>query len=217
MANKKQSDIAFLMMKQWDAQLKLLTTEQKGILLTAIYDYQCRGIDFESDDGMLQMIWATVVQGFEYNNRKYEEMCRKNRENIKKRWSDTTVYDRNVSYTKNTDIDIDKEIEKDIDIDIDIEREEEKDIYTSTLNKAVEDFHLLIQNDYADIMDEYDISHTHIKSGELCALYDIVADEPLERYLIKSHEYKHSPDPAKMILRWAAQDGNIKPVLGYGK
>ena len=38
MANKKQSDVAFLMMKQWGAQLALLSIEQRGILLTAIYD-----------------------------------------------------------------------------------------------------------------------------------------------------------------------------------
>ena len=127
MSKQKQSDVAFLMMKQWREQLALISDEQRGKLLTAIYDYQCDGADFDTDDAVLQILWVSIKQVFEINNKKYEEMCEKNKRNIKKRWGkdDTTVYDRIPNDTKNTDIDIEKD--KDIDTDIEIETETEKD------------------------------------------------------------------------------------------
>ncbi|MBQ9516710.1 MAG: hypothetical protein IJR60_01370 [Eubacterium sp.] len=81
----KQSDVAFLMMKDWGKQFSLLTVEQRGILLTAIYDFQCNGVDFETDDPVLFITWSFVKNIFELNNRKYEEMCEKNRRNALKR------------------------------------------------------------------------------------------------------------------------------------
>ena len=120
MGIEKQSDFAFLMLKQWREQIELLTDEQKGLLLSAIYDFQCFGNDFITDDGMLKMLWATIKQTFEFNNRKYEERCQKNSENAKKRWSkkDAIGCKRIETDAKDTDNDIDIEIEKENDIDI---------------------------------------------------------------------------------------------------
>lgn len=131
MSKQKQSDVAFLMMKQWREQLALISDEQRGKLLTAIYDYQCDGEDFDTDDAVLKILWVSIKQVFEINNKKYEDMCEKNKRNIIKRWGkdDTTVYDRIPNDTKNTDIDkdIEKDKDKEIDTDIDIETEIEKD------------------------------------------------------------------------------------------
>ena len=78
------------------------------------------------------MLWISIRRVFEINNKKYDERCAQNKENIKKRWSksdtnvydriseDTNVYDRIFSDTKDTDIDIETDIVKDIDKDTDI-------------------------------------------------------------------------------------------------
>ena len=66
-----QSDTSFLLMKQWREQIELLNDSQKAQLLTAIYNYQCDNEDFITDDGMLKMLWSTIRQTFEYNNKKY--------------------------------------------------------------------------------------------------------------------------------------------------
>lgn len=81
----KQSDVSFLMMKSWGEQLKMLTIEQRGILLTAIYDFQCNGVEFETDDATLELFWLFIRQIFIYNNKKYEEKCEQNRRNALKR------------------------------------------------------------------------------------------------------------------------------------
>ena len=216
MANQKQSDVAFLMMKQWGAQLALLSIEQRGILLTAIYDYQCGGKEFETDDPMLQMMWATVKQGFDYNNKKYEEMCRKNKENIQKRWQNTTVYDRTVSYTKHTDIDIDKEKDIDIETDNDIEIETEKETEEENEDTAA---HLrILKRKFDEVVSSPmyqsremrlpDSACPSLTVGEMVALHEFVKEDALERYFIKAGEYDATDTP-KMILRWAAQDGTL--------
>lgn len=82
-----QSDTSFLLMKQWREQIELLNDSQKAQLLTAIYNYQCDNEDLKTDDGMLKMLWSTIRQTFEYNNKKYSEKCAKNRENAQRRYS----------------------------------------------------------------------------------------------------------------------------------
>lgn len=82
--NEKQA--YFLMMKQWSEQIKALNIEQRGELLTAIYQYQCFDEDFTTDDAALKMLWISIKQAFDYNAQKYEKMCEQNRNNAKKRW-----------------------------------------------------------------------------------------------------------------------------------
>ena len=78
---------SFLMRKCWREQISILDNKQRGTLLTAIYDYICSGIDFQTEDGMLKMLWATIKQTFDYDRKKYADRCEKNREAAKKRWN----------------------------------------------------------------------------------------------------------------------------------
>ncbi|MBR3150042.1 MAG: hypothetical protein IKF64_07725 [Eubacterium sp.] len=220
MKNQKQSDVAFLMMKDWREQLEMLTNEQKGIILSAIYDYQCDGLEFVSDDPVLAMLWANVRRTFEINSRKYEEMCERNRENIKKRWAkkDTTVYDRNLSYTKNTDTDKDTDTETDTDTDTvrDTEIEKEREAETELTAAAFSDtsdimkrFDELVSSKYQrEDLCERDSVYSYITLGEMFALYDLIDEQAVERYLDKASEYK-AKSPAKMILRWAYDDNTL--------
>lgn len=81
-----KSNVSFIMLKCWSENISMLDNTQKAQLLTAIYDYQCLGKDFVTNDGMLKMLWATVKQTFEYNDRKYQEKCQKNRLNAQARY-----------------------------------------------------------------------------------------------------------------------------------
>ena len=74
--DKKNS---FLIQKQWKEQIAFLSDEQRGKLLWAMFEYQCGGNDFETDDILLKVIWATVKQAFEYYEGKYLETCERNR------------------------------------------------------------------------------------------------------------------------------------------
>ncbi len=100
----KQPENTFILQKQWREQLSFFTNEEKGILLDAIYNYHCEGKDFESDNGMLNLMWATMKQAFEYNTKAYNEMCERNRKNIQKRWNkeNTNQYGGIQPNTKNT-------------------------------------------------------------------------------------------------------------------
>lgn len=114
-------------MKQWYEQIELLSDSQKSQLLVAIYHYQCFGKDFETDDGMLRMLWSTIRQTFEYNQKKYAERCEKNRKAAKQRWnkSNANAYERNQNDANNADNDTENDNETVIDKDIgyDIEKE----------------------------------------------------------------------------------------------
>ena len=82
----KQSEHSFLMQKQWKVQIALLSTEQKAQLLDAVYAYHCDKEDFTSNDPVMNIMWISMKQAFEYNEKKYKESCERNRENAKKRW-----------------------------------------------------------------------------------------------------------------------------------
>ena len=100
----KQPEHTFILQKQWIEQLSFFSLEEKGMLLDAIYNYHCKGEDFKSDNGMLNLMWSTMKQAFEYNTKVYNEMCERNRKNIQKRWNknNTTEYGGIEQNTKNT-------------------------------------------------------------------------------------------------------------------
>ena len=215
----KQSDIAFLMMKEWREQLSLLNDEQRGRLLTAIYDFQCDGVDFETDDAILKMLWVSIKQVFAINNKKYETVCQINKENARKRWSEknATACDRIFSDAKNADIDIEKDIDTDKDMVIDFEvdtetgTEADKDC-SAAFSAAYAEFNKIIHEDnyQSEFMQEVD-SVYRITNGEICALYDLIGEEYGEIYFDKLERYKPR-DVVKTVIRWAVEDGVISRI-----
>ena len=214
MAKTKQSDIAFLMMKEWREQLALLTDEQKGKLLTAIYDYQCDGVEFDTDDSVLKMLWVSMKQVFEINNRKYEEVCQLNREKANKRWkkNDAAAYSGINKNAENADIDIEKDIDTDIDKDIVIDIEGEtvadKEADKDVLTAAYAEYERLLKKRYDEDksdMHEYDRIF-NMTYGEIYAVYDLIGEDDADIYFGKSSHYD-TKDRARMIIRWAVEDG----------
>lgn len=120
MDKKKDS---FILYNEYYEPIKMLSTTDKGLLLTALYEYQMTGNVIELPQ-MARVIFQFIKQRMDFNNQKYTERCQQNSENIRKRWNkdDTNEYDRIQTYTKeNTRIQKNtKHTDMDIDMDMDI-------------------------------------------------------------------------------------------------
>jgi len=139
---------SFVMYKSWDPMIKDLDDASVGILMKAAFAYQC-GYEYEIENPVIRAVFAVMVAEFEKNEAKYQEVCEKNAENVRKRWAaakgeeDTTVYDRirpnTNAYdsirndTKNTDSDSDSD--RDNDSDKDRDRDIESDVKPSGKRK----------------------------------------------------------------------------------
>ena len=89
---------SFVMYTNYIRKIKLLTIEQRGILLTAILAYEA-GEDIPQLDDMTTMAFEFIKDDLDANRQKYEDTCNKNRENAQKRWekkkkTDATASDR---------------------------------------------------------------------------------------------------------------------------
>jgi len=79
--NKKQS---FILHQEYERHLELLSDEQKGKLLTAIFKYNA-GEEYELDQ-VSAMAFSFIKSDLDYNRKRYLEQCEKNKENANKRW-----------------------------------------------------------------------------------------------------------------------------------
>lgn len=106
--NKK----SFLIYKDSLAVLDELTDEQAGQLFKAIKAYH-EGQEIGLDFG-LRMAFFSFKAQFKRDEDKYKAISEKNKENVLKRWNNTSVNDRIPANTTNTDKDKDKDKDKDI-------------------------------------------------------------------------------------------------------
>jgi len=102
-----------------------LTDEQLGRLFRIMLEYQATGIEPHIDDVALSFCFGVVKYDMDENNRKYEEMRGRQRDNVRKRWekrntNDTTVYHGIPPYTTDT-----KHTDNDNDSDNDSESDSE--------------------------------------------------------------------------------------------
>ena len=119
---------SFVLYTKYKKQFSGLKHEQKGVLFDAILSY-CSGDDLPPMDALTSLAFDVVRVELDDNAAKYEDKCRKNKENVSKRWhadeddgtqtdtKDTTVYDRKRTNTKRTNND------NDSDNDMNIKRE----------------------------------------------------------------------------------------------
>lgn len=108
MEKKKDS---FILYNEYYEMVKELPTDQKGLLLCAIFEYSTCGNEIELPD-MARIIFKLIKKRMDYDRNKYVERCQHNSENIRKRWNkeNTTEYDRIEKIqpnTNHTDIDND--------------------------------------------------------------------------------------------------------------
>lgn len=93
---------------------EMLTDEQAGQLIKNIFLYERTG-QMPKMDKMLNLAFVPIMQILDKNRRKYDEKCKKNKENIEKRWNknNTVVYECKKTNTNYTDNDSDNDNEYD--------------------------------------------------------------------------------------------------------
>lgn len=93
---------------EWKTQFSYLSDEDAGKLIKHLFAY-VNDENPDDPDGVIGMAWVFIKQQLKRDLKKYEALCEKNKENVRKRWDkkDTTVYDRIPNDTKNTDKDKD--------------------------------------------------------------------------------------------------------------
>jgi len=90
--NSKES---FIIYKGFYEPIKDMTDEQLGRLFRAIFNYHLGGRTKVNTD--IRMAFDFFLNQFKIDEKKYQAICDKNRENIKKYWDkqkDTTEYNR---------------------------------------------------------------------------------------------------------------------------
>ena len=112
----ENSKASFIIRKKYRKQIELLDNEKAWMLFKAIMKMQDWEV-LENTDPVISMLLSVMEEERKTDDKKYKEVCEKNRENIKKRrankkvndsiQNDTTVYDRIPTDTKNTDNDND--------------------------------------------------------------------------------------------------------------
>lgn len=105
---------SFILHNKYKELLVDLSQSQKGDLLDALFEYSLTG-EIPKLEPIVLMAFRFICKDIDYHNNKYLETCEKNRQNVLKRWGDTsvnegipedtTVYDRIRVDTKHTDKD----------------------------------------------------------------------------------------------------------------
>ena len=71
---------SFVLFKQHYSLIQELSLEQRGKLLTAIYEWQLSGDVPSFDDLLVKVVFVSMSQAIEASDRKYEEVCERRRE-----------------------------------------------------------------------------------------------------------------------------------------
>lgn len=78
---------SFVLYNDWYSLLSAFSNEEKGILLTAIFDYHCNGVLFKSDNTALQGIFNFMKSRFDSDREKYIKRCEQNRNSVNTRYA----------------------------------------------------------------------------------------------------------------------------------
>lgn len=79
-----------------------LTDEEVGKITRGLMEYAMTGQEPEFEDRLIRSVFRHLINHHDKDVQAYKDKCDRNRENVQKRW-DTTVYDRTVSNTNDTD------------------------------------------------------------------------------------------------------------------
>ena len=78
---------SFILHAHYEKQLKMLNMEQRGLLITALFDYQITNKVPEIEDSVVQMAFSFIAEQMDYDRSVYEKKCEQNRNSANKRWS----------------------------------------------------------------------------------------------------------------------------------
>lgn len=90
---KKNSFVLYLnALEQWE----MLSDEQAGKLVKALFKYADTGEKLQTEDGMLRMAFSFITAQMDRDSEKYAKTCEKRRNSIKKRWENNNTKNTNV-------------------------------------------------------------------------------------------------------------------------
>lgn len=135
---------SFILYLEQQEIFEMLTDEQAGQLIKNIFSYERTG-QMPKMDKMLNLAFVPIMQILDKNRIKYEEKCKKNKENIEMRWNkkNTNVYERKKQNTNYTDNDNEYEYDNDNVNENDIDKKEK-----NKKRKTFED--IFTENDFSE-------------------------------------------------------------------
>ncbi len=71
---------SFIIYTKFEEQISLLSDAQAGVLLRALMNYQS-GKELPEMDGMTNIVFTTIRQQIDFDNKKYQDICEKNKTN----------------------------------------------------------------------------------------------------------------------------------------
>ena len=77
----------FVLYRRYKKMFDKLTVEQRGELITAIFDYFCEGERKTLSDAATEMAFLFISEQLDYDCSEYEKKCKQNAENAAKRWA----------------------------------------------------------------------------------------------------------------------------------
>lgn len=127
--NEKNS---FILHFNFKNQFDLLSMEQRGKLITMLFEYAKNQTVSEESDLCIKMAFSIMKDAIDSDRCAYEERCRENAENGKKggrpkKNSSAPKTDGFFEKPKKPDMDMDMDMETDIDMDIDIDMDMERE------------------------------------------------------------------------------------------
>lgn len=147
---------SFMVYKEWEDYLKMLTDEEAGRMFRALFAFAARGeeADFE---GAAAMLFAVMKNCLERDGKKWEEVCAAHSRKKTKLADETNETSAANAYDK------DKEKDKDIDKDKDKEKEPPKGRRSAKGGKNRSAEKKIINNCHSYDLDklvEYAMTHT---------------------------------------------------------
>lgn len=204
MAKKK----SFILYADYIKHIAKLTDEEAGRLFKAIFNYVNSG-EIPNLDGMAAMAFSFISNQLDNDLQKYEEICKKRAENIKKRWdktrenpkensnfcntNDTNEYNCNFCNTNDTDNDSDSDIDNVNDSDID-----SGSVLHNIRPRGKHNTINITQNQYDDLCDKY---------GQAVINQYI---NRIDEYLFENKKKPYS-NHYQTIIKWLESD-KIKPL-----
>lgn len=119
MANKN----SFVLQTRLNAVVAKLSDKQAGVLFKSVLEYAANGTVATLEDSAVDIVFEVVRQDIDYTSAKYEDVCQKRKEAIKKRWAEKQKNTKNTNVYKciQNDTNAYKSIHNDDEDDVDNE------------------------------------------------------------------------------------------------
>lgn len=108
----------FLMNDKWNEVFSTLPDDKAGQLIKAAFSYHTTG-EFQIDDPVLNAVFNMIKSEIDENDRRYEEICERNRQNVSRRYTkkneklpEATTVDDRIPLATDNDIDNDNDLKE---------------------------------------------------------------------------------------------------------